>query len=70
MFPQFGPSFGFLLSNGTFLLPSFLLTDSLLACGWRIPFLASAVLAAIRLYVRGTLSETPALRDLPSAEGR
>jgi metabolite-proton symporter len=71
MFPQLGPSFGFLLSNGMFLLLSILLTDSqFLAWGWRIPFLASACLVAIGLYVRGKLNETPAFARLAERGGQ
>lgn len=61
MFPQLGPSIGFLISNGVFLLLFALLTNAqFLAWGWRIPFLGSAVLVAIGLYVRGRLPETVA----------
>jgi metabolite-proton symporter len=61
MFPQLGPPIGFLLSNGLFLLLFVVLTkDQFLAWGWRIPFLASAVLVGIGLYVRGNLPETVA----------
>ena len=61
MFPQLGPPIGFLLSNGLFLLLFTVLTEQqFLAWGWRIPFLASAVLVAIGLYVRGNLTETVA----------
>lgn len=63
MFPQLGPSIGFLLSNGLFLLLFGLLTnEQFLAWGWRIPFLASAVLVGIGLYVRGRLPETLAFQ--------
>ncbi|HEX3984940.1 MAG TPA: MFS transporter, partial [Acidisoma sp.] len=63
MFPQLGPSIGFLLSNGLFLLLFTLLTNAqFLAWGWRIPFLASAVLVGIGLYVRGHLPETAAFQ--------
>jgi metabolite-proton symporter len=59
MFPQLGPSIGFLLANGLFLLLFTLLTPAqFMAWGWRIPFLASAVLVGIGLYVRGNLPET------------
>jgi metabolite-proton symporter len=59
MFPQLGPSIGFLLSNGLFLLLFSTLTNAqFMAWGWRIPFLASAVLVGIGLYVRGNLPET------------
>jgi metabolite-proton symporter len=61
MFPQLGPSIGFLLSNGLFLLLFSVLTNAqFMAWGWRIPFLASAVLVGIGLYVRGNLPETVA----------
>lgn len=61
MFPQLGPSIGFLLSNGLFLLLFVVLTNrQFMAWGWRIPFLASAVLVGIGLYVRGKLPETVA----------
>jgi metabolite-proton symporter len=61
MFPQLGPPIGFLLSNGLFLLLFAVLTNAqFMAWGWRIPFLASAVLVAIGLYVRGNLPETAA----------
>jgi metabolite-proton symporter len=61
MFPQLGPSIGFLLSNGLFLLLFARLTNAqFMAWGWRIPFLASAVLVGIGLYIRGNLPETVA----------
>jgi metabolite-proton symporter len=60
MFPQLGPPIGFLLAVGSFLLLSnFLDDEQFRAWGWRIPFLASAVLVIIGLYVRLRLSETP-----------
>jgi len=61
MFPQLGAPIGFLFSGGIFLLLSRQLTDSqFLDFGWRIPFVASAVLVALGLYVRLKISETPA----------
>jgi metabolite-proton symporter len=60
MFPQFGAPIGFFMSGGIFLLLSRYLTDrQFLSFGWRIPFLASAVLVFLGLYVRLTLAETP-----------
>lgn len=48
MFPQLGPPLGFLLSNGLFLLLFTVPTDAQFAAwGWRIPFLASALLVAV-----------------------
>lgn len=60
MFPQLGPSAGFLLSNGIFLLITLSLTkDQFLSWGWRIPFVISAVLVVIGLYIRLKLVESP-----------
>ncbi|MBW4045947.1 MAG: MHS family MFS transporter [Acidobacteria bacterium] len=60
MFPQLGAPAGFLLSGGVFLLLSRMLSDKqFFAFGWRLPFLASAVLVFLGLYVRLTITETP-----------
>ncbi len=60
MFPQLGPSVGFLLATGSFLLLALLLDDvQFRAWGWRIPFVASAMLVMVGLYVRLRLPETP-----------
>jgi metabolite-proton symporter len=63
MFPQLGAPIGFLLSGGTFLLLSRWLTEKqFFSFGWRLPFLASAVLVLLGLYVRLTITETPAFQ--------
>jgi metabolite-proton symporter len=60
MFPQLGAPIGFLISSGTFLLLSKTLTDQqFFSYGWRIPFIASALLVWVGLYVRLKLTETP-----------
>jgi metabolite-proton symporter len=60
MFPQLGAPIGFLLSGTIFLALSHWLTDrQFFAFGWRLPFLASAVLVLLGLYVRLTITETP-----------
>jgi metabolite-proton symporter len=60
MFPQLGAPVGFFFSGGVFLILSAWLTDAqFLAFGWRIPFVASAVLVLVGLYVRLTITETP-----------
>jgi metabolite-proton symporter len=60
MFPQFGAPIGFLFSGGSFLLLSQWLTEEqFFSFGWRIPFLASAVLVLVGLYVRLKITETP-----------
>jgi MFS family permease len=64
MFPQLGAPIGFFLSGGVFLLLSRWLTDKqFFAFGWRLPFLASAVLVFLGLYVRLTITETPVFRE-------
>src|SRR6202023_1408364 len=64
MFPQLGAPIGFLFSGGVFLALSKWLTDEqFFAFGWRIPFLASAALVLVGLYVRLTITETPIFRD-------
>jgi metabolite-proton symporter len=64
MFPQLGAPAGFLLSGATFLLLSRGLTDQqFFSFGWRLPFLASAVLVFLGLYVRLTITETPVFRE-------
>ena len=61
MFPQLGAPVGFLASNGLFLLLGLFLTPrQFQAWGWRLPFLASALLVGVGLWVRLRLSETPA----------
>jgi metabolite-proton symporter len=60
MFPQLGAPIGFLFSGGIFLLLSRWLTDQqFFSFGWRLPFLASAVLVLLGLYVRLAITETP-----------
>ena len=65
MFPQLGAPVGFFFSGGVFLVLSAWLTDEqFFAFGWRIPFLASAVLVIVGLYVRLTITETPVFREV------
>jgi MFS family permease len=60
MFPQLGAPLGFFLSTTIFLLLSDRLADAqFFAFGWRVPFIASAVLVVFGLYVRLTITETP-----------
>jgi MFS family permease len=63
MFPQLGAPVGFLSSTGVFLFLSHRLSDTqFLEWGWRVPFLASALLVVIGLYVRLRLTETAEFR--------
>jgi metabolite-proton symporter len=60
MFPQLGAPLGFFMSTTVFLtLSGWLDSASFAAYGWRIPFLASAVLVLVGLWVRLTIAETP-----------
>lgn len=60
-FPQLGAPIGFFFANGTFLLLSWLLTNQqFMDWGWRVPFILSAVLVIIGLYVRVSLHESAA----------
>jgi len=64
MFPQLGAPVGFLLSSGTFLILSNALSDEqFFNFGWRIPFIASALLVFVGLYVRLKIEETPDFID-------
>src|SRR5690242_5131836 len=64
MFPQLGAPIGFFLSGGVFLLLTRVLTEKqFFNFGWRLPFLASAVLVFLGLYVRFTINETPLFRE-------
>ncbi|OAK53916.1 MFS transporter [Rhodococcoides kyotonense] len=71
MYPQLGAPIGFFFANGIFLLIVMMTgydaansgTDhAFLTWGWRIPFLLSAVMVIIGLYVRLKLEETPVFK--------
>lgn len=69
MFPQLGAPVGFIAANGLFLLLGLVLTqDDFISWGWRIPFLASALLVIIGLWVRLKLTETPAFKAVLERE--
>ena len=70
-FPQLGAPLGFLCSTGLFLLLGRTLSpDEFLAWGWRVPFLASALLVGTGLYVRLRITETPAFERVLEQGGR
>lgn len=71
-FPQLGAPLGFIVANGLFLIINFALphpdgptmqSDAFLAWGWRIPFIFSAVMVIIGLWVRMKLVESQAFRQ-------
>jgi len=58
--PQLGAPIGFIAANGFFLLLGQWLTpEQFMTWGWRLPFLASATLVGLGLWVRLKLAETP-----------
>ncbi len=60
-FPPLGAPVGFIAANGLFLLlGAFLTDDAFRDWGWRLPFLASAALVGLGLWVRLRIAETPA----------
>jgi metabolite-proton symporter len=63
MFPQLGAPLGFVLSTGIYiLLDGYLTNEQLFAGGWRIPFIASAALVFVGLWIRLKIAETPEFR--------
>ena len=64
-FPQLGAPIGFILANTVFIALSYGLTEAeFLAWGWRVPFLASAILVIVGLWVRISLMETPSFTKM------
>ncbi|MCW2350208.1 MFS family permease [Sphingobium xanthum] len=69
MMPQLGAPLGFVAANGLFLLLGLWLSDAqFMAWGWRLPFLASALLVIIGLWVRLKMGETPEFKAALEAE--
>jgi metabolite-proton symporter len=65
MFPQLGAPIGFIISSGGFLILQKTLNDrQFFDYGWRIPFIASAILVWVGLYVRLRLTETPDFKKI------
>ncbi|MGB9040632.1 MHS family MFS transporter [Acinetobacter calcoaceticus] len=65
MFPQLGAPIGFILATGSFLLLGAAIPEqAFMQWGWRIPFIASAVLVIVGLYIRLKLHETPAFQKV------
>ena len=65
MFPQLGAPIGFILATGSFLtLGAFMSEAEFMQWGWRIPFIASAALVIVGLWIRLKLHETPAFQKV------
>lgn len=60
MFPQLGAPIGLILSSGMFfILLHYMSKETLISWGWRIPFISSAALIVVGLWIRLSLHETP-----------
>src|SRR6186713_3170252 len=71
MFPQLGAPVGFFFSGSIFLaLSTWLTNEQFFSFGWRIPFLTSALLVVVGLYVRLTITETPVFAQAVRKEER
>jgi MFS family permease len=65
---QVGPSGGTLIATAAIAgLTTQLSNAEFLAWGWRVPFIASLVLVAFGLWVRGGVEETPMFRELEAS---
>ena len=68
-FPQLGAPLGFILANLLFVALQLTLSDEdFLAWGWRVPFILSAVLVAVGLYIRLKLVESTSFQNVVKAK--
>jgi MFS family permease len=71
MFPQLGPPIGFFIATGLFLALLIGFGEAAFVdWAWRVPFLMSAILVAVGLYVRVALAETPAFKAAMALDKR
>ncbi|MFY0545340.1 MFS transporter [Brevibacillus sp. H7] len=61
--PQMGVTIGMLLGTLSVSLMSLLPEDQFLSWGWRVPFILSAILVFIGLWIRNGIDETPAFQE-------
>jgi MFS family permease len=67
-FAQAGAPVGVILANLAFITTSALVSEeSFYAWGWRIPFLASAILIGISMYIQLNLEDTKAFKELQAS---
>ena len=59
-----GVTVGNLLAAAVFAIVTLLSKEDLLSWGWRIPFLLSAILVALGLYIRVSVAETPVFTEV------
>jgi MHS family shikimate/dehydroshikimate transporter-like MFS transporter len=63
-----GNPIGRLIATGVFALASGMPGSAFLSWGWRVPFLASAILVVIGVFIRTRLEETPAFERMKAAK--
>jgi MFS family permease len=68
--PQVGVPTGLLLSTFALLAVSQLPNAQFLSWGWRLPFVAGAVLVIVGMYIRAAVGETPAFEAVKANEHR
>ena len=69
-FAQAGAPVGVILANLAFIITSALVSEeSFYSWGWRIPFLASAILIGISMYIQLNLEDTKAFKELQAMRG-
>ncbi len=67
--PQVGVPIGLLLANGVLSLMGAVTSEAaFLAWGWRIPFLISALLVIVGLWIRLTIAESPLFREVEQTD--
>ena len=67
--PQVGVPAGLVLGTGTYaLLSATLSNEQFLEWGWRVPFLASALLIAVGMWIRLTVAESPIFQEALDAK--
>lgn len=70
-YAQAGAPVGVILANLAFIISSSLLSEeAFLSWGWRIPFLASAILIAISMYIQLNLEDTKAFKELEATRNK
>jgi metabolite-proton symporter len=68
--PQTGVPAGIVLSAGAFYLVQLMPEEQFQSWGWRIPFITSAVLIALGLYIRMRVTESPEFAKLQDEAAR
>ena len=68
--PQMGSAAGMVLASGGFWLTrSLTSSEAFMSWGWRVPFLASALLVVVGLVIRLKVTDSPAFTALREADG-